>query len=129
MCGIAGYISLNNSISRQQLLRATSIVTHRGPDADGFYSSEDGTVGLGHRRLSVLDLSTSANQPMISADSRYIIVYNGELYNFKELKQKLADKGNSLKTSSDTEVILELFAQYGTSCFHWFNGMFSFAVY
>jgi Asparagine synthase (glutamine-hydrolyzing) len=76
MCGIVGYISVNNSISRQQLMQATSVVSHRGPDAEGFYFSEDEKVGFGHRRLSILDLSPSANQPMFSADGRYIIIYN-----------------------------------------------------
>ncbi len=129
MCGIAGFISLNNTISEQHLIQSTLLMEHRGPDANGFYFSEDKTVGLAHRRLSVLDLSTSANQPLFSADGRYCIVYNGEVYNFKELKEQLADRGESLKTTSDTEVILELFIQKGPSCFTGMNGMFSFAIY
>jgi asparagine synthase (glutamine-hydrolysing) len=102
---------------------------HRGPDADGFYFSGDTRVGFAHRRLSILDLSTAANQPMISANGRYCIVFNGEVYNFNELKQQLKDKGASLKTSSDTEVILELFAEQGPSCFARLNGMFAFAIH
>ncbi|MEO6220337.1 MAG: asparagine synthase (glutamine-hydrolyzing) [Ginsengibacter sp.] len=129
MCGIAGYISLKNTIRQEEFIAATSIMQHRGPDAEGFYFSEDGKVGLGHRRLSILDLSTSANQPMFSLDGRYVIVFNGEVYNFKELKEKLADKGASLKTTSDTEVILELFAEQGVKCFKEFNGMFALAIY
>ncbi len=129
MCGIAGYISLNNRFTQQQLKDAAAVMQHRGPDADGFYFSADNKVGLAHRRLSVLDLSTAANQPMMSADGRYCIVFNGEVYNFNELKQQLKDKGASLKTTSDTEVILELFAQQGTSCFATMNGMFAFAIY
>ena len=129
MCGIAGYISLNNSISPHQLVKATGLLQHRGPDAEGFYFSEDEKVGLGHRRLSILDLSSSANQPMFSSDGRYAIIFNGEVYNFKELKQKLHDKGASLKTTSDTEVILQSFAEQGVSCFKDFNGMFSLAIY
>ena len=129
MCGIAGYISLNNAITEQQLKQAAALMQHRGPDADGFYFSDDKTVGLAHRRLSILDLSTAANQPMFSADGRYCIVFNGEVYNFNELKQQLADKGASLKTSSDTEVILEFFAQLGPSCFATMNGMFALAIY
>ena len=101
MCGIAGYISLNNSIVRDDLVRATSAIHYRGPDAEGFYFSEDEKIGLGHRRLSILDLSSSANQPMFSANGRYVIVYNGEVYNFKDIKEKLSDKGASLKTTSD----------------------------
>src|SRR5665647_279029 len=129
MCGIAGYISLNNTITEQQLKQAALLMEHRGPDANGFYFSDDKAVGLAHRRLSILDLSTSANQPMFSADGRYCIVFNGEVYNFKELKEQLADKGASLKTTADTEVILELFVQQGTSCFAKMNGMFAFAIF
>ena len=129
MCGIAGYISLTNGISPNQLKQATSLMQHRGPDAEGFYFSDDNKVGLAHRRLSILDLSNAANQPMHSADGRYCIVFNGEVYNFKELKNQLIDKGASLKTSSDTEVILELFVQKGPSCFAAMNGMFAFAIY
>ncbi|MEP7229588.1 MAG: asparagine synthase (glutamine-hydrolyzing) [Ginsengibacter sp.] len=129
MCGIAGYISLTNSISPDELIKATTTLHHRGPDAGGFYFSEDEKIGLGHRRLSILDLSSSANQPMHSADGRYVIVFNGEIYNYKELQQKLADKGASLKTTSDTEVILQLFAEQGIQCFNDFNGMFALAIY
>ncbi len=129
MCGIAGYISLNNSIQAHQLKKATSLLQHRGPDAEDFYFSEDNRVGLGHRRLSILDLSTSADQPMFSSNGRYVIVYNGEVYNYKELTCQLKDKGASLKTTSDTEVILELFAEQGVQCFKQLNGMFALAIY
>jgi len=129
MCGISGYISSGNAINEYQLSEAISLIKHRGPDAEGFYFSEDKKVGLGHRRLSILDLSSSANQPMLSHDARYVIVYNGEVYNFKELKSRLKDKGARLKTASDTEVMLQLFAEYGTECFAWFNGMFALAIY
>ncbi len=129
MCGIAGYISLKNQITQQQLKDAAAVMQHRGPDAEGFYFSPDNKVGFAHRRLSILDLSASANQPMLSADGRYCIVFNGEVYNFNELKQQLKDKGASLKTTSDTEVILELYAQQGPACFAIMNGMFAFAIY
>ena len=129
MCGIAGYISINNSFSKEQLKEAVSCIKHRGPDAEGFYFSPDGKVGLGHRRLSVLDLSSGGNQPMFSTTGRYCIVFNGEVYNFAELKEQLTDKGLSLKTTSDTEVILELFVQKGPSCFAGMNGMFAFAIF
>ena len=129
MCGIAGYISLNNQFTQLQLKEAAAVMQHRGPDAEGFYFSPDNKIGFAHRRLSILDLSTAANQPMLSADGRYCIVFNGEVYNFYELKQQLQDKGASLKTTSDTEVILELFAQKGSSCFAAMNGMFAFAIY
>lgn len=129
MCGISGYISLNNSISPVELKNATSILQHRGPDAEGFYFSNDEKVGLGHRRLSIIDLSSTANQPMFSSDGQYVIIFNGEVYNFKELQQKLRDKGALLKTTSDTEVILQLFAEQGVECFKDFNGMFALAIY
>ncbi len=129
MCGIAGYISIKNCFSKEQLKEAISCIKHRGPDAEGFYFSPDEKVGLGHRRLSVLDLSSGANQPMFSANGRYCIVFNGEVYNFIELKEQLADKGASLKTTSDTEVILELFVEKGPSYFADMNGMFAFAIF
>lgn len=129
MCGIAGYISFKNTISEHQLKQASLLMEHRGPDAAGFYFSDDKTVGLAHRRLSILDLSTTANQPMFSTDGRYCIVFNGEVYNFKDLRRQLVDKGSSLKTSSDTEVLLELFVQQGPACFAEMNGMFALAIF
>jgi asparagine synthase (glutamine-hydrolysing) len=129
MCGIAGYISLNNTIVPEQLKIANCQIAYRGPDADGFYFSPDKKTGFAHRRLSIIDLSAAANQPMFSADGRYCIIFNGEIYNFKELKEKLPGKGASLKTTSDTEVIIELFACYGVNIFEWLNGMFALAIY
>ena len=128
MCGIAGYISLNNTIVPEQLKAANSLMQYRGPDADGFYFSPDGKIGLAHRRLSIIDLSAAANQPMFSSTARYCIVFNGEIYNFKELSKQLHEKGVSLKTKSDTEVILELFIREGTASFSKLNGMFAFAI-
>ena len=129
MCGIAGYISFKGKFSGDKLRAAIQLIKHRGPDAEGLYFSENNRVGLAHRRLSILDLSETANQPMYSADGRYCIVFNGEIYNFNELKLQLSDRGASLRTTSDTEVILELFAQQGSKCFSSFNGMFAFAIY
>ncbi|MDQ2863332.1 MAG: asparagine synthase (glutamine-hydrolyzing), partial [Bacteroidota bacterium] len=129
MCGITGYISLNNSIEPAQLKKATSLLQHRGPDAEGFYFSDNNKIGLGHRRLSILDLSTAANQPMHSSNGRYIIVFNGEVYNYKELAETLSDKGAGLTTTSDTEVILQLFCERGVDCFKELNGMFALAIY
>ncbi len=129
MCGIAGFISTTQNIAEEELKKASLLLQHRGPDAAGFYFSDNKKIGLAHRRLSILDLSVAANQPMLSSNGRYCIVFNGEVYNFNELKQQLADKGTSLKTSSDTEVILELFAQLGPECFATMNGMFALAIY
>ena len=129
MCGIAGYISLQHLTKPAQLKEATGLLQHRGPDAEGFYFSGDERVGLGQRRLSILDLSSSADQPMFSADGRYCIVFNGEIYNFNELRLQLRDKGAYLKTTSDTEVIVELFAEKGVGCFKDLNGMFALALF
>ncbi|MEO6188638.1 MAG: asparagine synthase (glutamine-hydrolyzing) [Ginsengibacter sp.] len=129
MCGISGYISLKNKIRPDGLKEANALLQHRGPNAEGFYFSDDEKIGLGHRRLSILDLSNNAIQPMFSRDGRFVIVFNGEIYNFRELKQSLPDKGASLTTTSDTEVLVDLFATFGTQCLKELNGMFAFAIY
>lgn len=132
MCGIAGYFSPEKKYNRDHLQLMTDAIKHRGPNAEGFY--QDGPCGLGHRRLSVIDLSERANQPLTSADDRYVIVYNGEVYNYKEIAARLkSSQGNkdnfNFKTSSDTEVVLEAFATYGVNFVHQLNGMFAFAIY
>ena len=104
----------------------TNSIAHRGPDADGFYMDTDCGVGLGHRRLSILDLSTAANQPMQSHDGRYFIIFNGEVYNYREIAEQL---GIKCHTTSDTEVILEAFIQKGTSFVDLLNGMFAIVIY
>ncbi len=131
MCGIAGYVSLNKRLNQQHLKSMSDKLAHRGPDAEGFYFNDtdnDYIVGLAHRRLSILDLSITANQPMMSHDDRFVMVFNGEVYNFQELqKEKLP--GTVFKTHSDSEVILECFSKYGTECFNWFNGMFAISFW
>src|SRR5215217_4283220 len=104
MCGITGFIDFTYITTQADLQYATNTMAHRGPDAVGFFF--DNSCGLGHRRLSILDLSAAANQPFYSEDGRYIIIYNGEVYNFQEIGRKL---GTSFRTTSDTEVILEAF--------------------
>lgn len=126
MCGIAGYYSLNKKISSDELHAMTTCLQHRGPDAAGYFVSDDATAGLGHRRLSIIDLSTAANQPMLSHNGRYAMVFNGEVYNFKEVEKAL---GIMPRTSSDTEIILEAFVQRGVECVHLLNGMFAIAIY
>lgn len=126
MCGIAGYISNQNKIPVADFMKATQALNHRGPDAEGFYSNEDGSLHFGHKRLSILDLSTSANQPFFSKCGRYCIVYNGEIYNYKEIKNQLQLE---TKTTGDTEIIIEAFAKIGTQSFELLNGMFAFAIY
>lgn len=124
MCGIAGFLSFDKHFSKTDLENSTNKLTHRGPDASGFYF--DDIIGLGHRRLSIIDLSDSANQPMTSHCGRYIIVFNGEIYNFKELLTGLKTK---LKTHSDTEVLLQSFIEWGPDFVQKLNGMFAFAIY
>jgi asparagine synthase (glutamine-hydrolysing) len=130
MCGIAGFYSPQKIFSENDLEKMTFALTHRGPDAAGYFSDE--VVGLGNRRLKVIDLSESANQPMYSLDGRYVMVYNGEVYNYNEIANEIkADSGErvSFQTSSDTEVILAAFVQYGLSFVDKLNGMFAIAIY
>ncbi len=131
MCGIAGFLSRQSLFNQEDLQLMTDKLAHRGPNAEGYYF--DGICGLGHRRLSVIDLSDSANQPMYSADQRYVIVYNGEVYNFQEIGAKISQEQNvkdfKFRTASDTEIILEAFACYGTEFVHQLNGMFAIAIY
>ncbi|MGD0711605.1 MAG: asparagine synthase (glutamine-hydrolyzing), partial [Bacteroidales bacterium] len=129
MCGICGYYSTNNKFSEEDLIKMSSAIAHRGPDAEGFFHSE--IAGLGHRRLSIIDLSVSANQPMHSHNNRYVMVFNGEVYNFKEIENDLRKTIHDLrlKTSSDSEVILEAFALWGPEFVNRLNGMFAIAIY
>lgn len=128
MCGITGHFSFEKNISEQDLRLMTDTLAHRGPDAFGYFL--DDHAALGHRRLSILDLSTSANQPMTSADGRFVMVYNGEVYNYREIAAELKLHTNiEFRTSSDTEVILEAYAKYGAEVVHKLNGMFAFAIY
>jgi asparagine synthase (glutamine-hydrolysing) len=127
MCGISGIVRFDNGSADELLLRAmTQAVFHRGPDAEGIYL--DGPVGLGHRRLSIIDLSTG-HQPMRSADGDLCIVFNGEIYNYLELRAELAGHGARFNTESDTEVILEAYQHWGFSCQDRFNGMWAFAIW
>lgn len=124
MCGIAGFVG---SWSPSLAAAMTQAVAHRGPDGDGLWS-DDG-VALGHRRLSIIDLSDAAAQPMHSADGRYALTYNGEIYNFADLRLELQQAGTVFRTASDTEVLLELFARDGLDCVGRLNGIFAFAVW
>src|ERR1039457_1066383 len=112
MCGITGFYSENNRFYITELKRITALLTHRGPDDVGFFTDE--IAGLGSRRLRIIDLSKDANQPMYSHNGRYIMVYNGEVYNYSEIALELKQKyGTNFRTASDSEVILEAFAYYG----------------
>ena len=124
MCGIAGFYQSEIVLTKDDLKCMSDRISHRGPDADGFYVEPN--IGLAHRRLSILDLSSAANQPMFSQDDNYVIVYNGEIFNFQEIAVSL---NQTFKTTSDTEVILEAFIKWGPSFVHQLNGMFSIVIY
>jgi len=129
MCGIAGIISSNASlVSRDNLKVMADAIAHRGPDGEGYWINENNTVGFGHRRLSIIDLSIAAGQPMHFLD-RYTIVYNGEIYNYVEIKKALQKKGYHFKTQSDTEVILASYDCWKEECLEQFDGMFAFAIF
>lgn len=129
MCGIAGIISVdNNDVNKQRLKKMTDIIAHRGPDGDGHWISSNGQVGLGHRRLSIIDLSHEADQPMHYLD-RYQLVFNGEIYNYLELKETLQKQGYTFTTASDTEVLLALYDRDKEDCLQWIDGMFAFVIY
>jgi len=133
MCGIAGFVQYQHKVSQDQLGDLSTLkamgdtILHRGPDAHGEYLEDQ--VGLCHRRLSIIDLSESGNQPMFSADSRYVLVFNGEIYNFPELRQAAEKKGYVFRTKTDSEVILAYYQLEGQSCISKLNGMFAFAIW
>ena len=128
MCGISGLVHTDSSrpCSPEVIAAMRDIAWYRGPDDAGAFV--DGPVGLGHRRLSIIDLG-GGHQPMADATGRYQIVFNGEIYNYRELRQQLADKGCSFRTHSDTEVLLNLYADRGEDCVDALNGMFAFAIW
>ncbi len=128
MCGIAGILQTHGQHGLVQVRAMTDALAHRGPDGEGSWSNEGATVLLGHRRLAILDLSPAASQPMPYND-RYILVHNGELYNYREVRSVLETKGYTFRTSSDSEVILAAYAEYGSDCLQHFDGMFAFAIW
>lgn len=129
MCGIAGIISKNSQlVSRERILSATNCLHHRGPEGEGIWINEDNTAALGHLRLSIIDLSEAAAQPMHYLN-RYCIVHNGELYNYVEIKEELSKKGYQFHSQSDTEVIVAAYDAWGSDCLHHFDGMFAFAIF
>ena len=129
MCGIAGFIDFNKKSSYKDLKNMTDVLYHRGPDDSGysFYSLSGCNIGLGHRRLSILDLSSHGHQPMKFDNLE--VIYNGEVYNFKEIRVELEKYGYSFESNSDTEVILKAYHKWGIKSVHKFNGMFAIAIY
>jgi asparagine synthase (glutamine-hydrolysing) len=128
MCGITGLINLSGApVSPVILQKMTDAIAHRGPDAEGHWI--EGNVGLGHRRLSIIDLSPAGHQPMISTDHRYVLSYNGEIYNFRELRAELEAEGYWFRSKTDSEVVLHALAHWGTDALLKFNGMFALALW
>ena len=128
MCGIAGKLNFDAAapIDRERLGAMTAVVAHRGPDADGFYVAPG--LGLGHRRLSIIDLSTG-DQPLANEDGTVWVVFNGEIYNFMEIRSELERAGHRFRTGTDTEVIVHAYEQWGEEAVHRFRGMFAFALW
>ena len=128
MCGITGLINLDNSLVSSHVVKVmTDALNHRGPDDEGQWVEKN--VGIGHRRLSVIDLSQAGRQPMISANDRFVLSYNGEVYNFKELRRELEGKGHEFRSQTDSEVVLNALAEWGTQALIRFNGMFALAFW
>src|SRR3989339_948874 len=129
MCGICGiyHFEANNKVKIETIKHMAETLEHRGPDDEGFYF--DGNIGLGHKRLSIIDLSQSAHQPMTNEIGTIWLTYNGEIYNYLELKKELLKKGHVFKSNSDSEVIIHLYEEDGEQCLQKLNGMFAFAIW
>lgn len=128
MCGIAGFIYKNKKqATENEINKMTDAIKHRGPDASGSFVWKN--LGMGHRRLSILDVSNAGNQPMYSHDGKYVIVFNGEIYNYLELKEELKKLGCIFYTKTDTEMIMEAYRVWGSLCTKKFNGMWAFALF
>jgi asparagine synthase (glutamine-hydrolysing) len=129
LCGISGEIRYRNKVDDRVCHRLLGRLSHRGPDGAGSFLSPCGRVWLGHRRLSIIDLSDAATQPMTSRDGRYTITFNGEIYNFQDLRFELESLGYTFRSNSDTEVLLVAYEHWDKSCLMHLNGMFAFAIY
>lgn len=128
MCGIVGYMSLDGSPASPVILREMAdAIRHRGPDGEGYFT--DGTLGLAHRRLAIIDLSPAGHQPMATPDGRYVLTYNGEIYNYQELRLELEAAGRQFHSRTDSEVVLHALAVWGRDALRRFNGMFAFALW
>lgn len=128
MCGISGIVQLDGApVARSLVERTTAAIAHRGPDGDGHWC--EGPVGLGHRRLAIIDLTDQAAQPMVSVEHRFVLTYNGEIYNYRELRKELEEAGYWFHSQSDVEVLLNAMAHWGVAALERFNGMFAFGLY
>ncbi|MBI2037805.1 MAG: asparagine synthase (glutamine-hydrolyzing) [Candidatus Magasanikbacteria bacterium] len=129
MCGIVGVIQNKQKIDKNLFAKMLLAVRHRGPESDGTWMNQSETVALGHRRLAIIDLSPGGHQPKLSRDSRFIITFNGEIYNYEQIKNELIGLGWSFNTQSDTEVLLNAYIQWKEKCLDKLNGMFAFAIW
>ena len=127
MCGIAGIVSPGNGWDLEACMaRMLSSITHRGPDGHGVHINEG--VALGHRRLAIIDLTKDGAQPMLNANADLVLVFNGEIYNYIELRRDLEARGRRFQSRSDTEVLLQAYGEWGEGCVSRLNGMWSFAI-
>ena len=130
MCGITGFCDFNKTLTAKDISNANQALAHRGPDGEGveIYETKNALIGFGHKRLSIIDLSEAAKQPMHSADGNVSLILNGEIYNYSEIKIQLTKLGHSFKTKSDTEVIVKAYEQWGVKMVDYFIGMFAFVL-
>jgi len=128
MCGIAGifHFDTERRVNVQVIKSMTDSLSHRGPDGEGFFFNKN--IGFGHRRLSIIDLQTG-DQPMYNEDKSIVLIFNGEIYNYIELRDDLRALGHTFRTNSDTEVIIKAYQQWGIECQNKFNGMWAFALW
>lgn len=129
MCGIAGILSFEGSVQQGLLKKMADAIKHRGPDGEGFWTNQKGNIGFAHRRLSIIDLTKTGDQPMHYADGRYTIIFNGEIYNYLELKEFLLQKNYTFHSTSDTEVLLALYDLKKEKALDDLDGMFAFAIW
>jgi len=125
MCGFTGFVS-NSTPDKQVLQAMANTIRHRGPDEEGFFI--DAHCGIAHRRLSIIDLA-NGHQPMVTEDGRFILAYNGEIYNFQQLREELVSEGVSFTTNSDSEVLLRGYVHWGTAVTGKLRGMFAFVIW
>ncbi|MFA6436039.1 MAG: asparagine synthetase B, partial [Candidatus Gracilibacteria bacterium] len=129
MCGIVGRLNfdINHGVEEASVRRMADKIIHRGPDADGYYVKKN--VGLGHRRLAIIDLSPAGKNPMFDKEKTIVLVFNGEIYNFQSLRKELEKKGYVFQSNTDTEVVIYLWKEYGKNCLKYLRGMFAFALW
>ncbi|WP_121357546.1 asparagine synthase (glutamine-hydrolyzing) [Flavisolibacter nicotianae] len=131
MCGLTGFCDFNKRLNAEHLAKANDTLVHRGPDSgdQAFFPESAVNIGFGHRRLSIMDVSSNGSQPMFSDDGNVVIILNGEVYNFKEIREDLVARGYSFHSDSDTEVVLKAYQEYGINSVQKFIGMFAYAIY